>query len=403
MSGQRLDRRLVVLLAFACGAAVANLYYAQPLLDVIARDLHVSEGAAGLIVTASQVGYAAGLVFLVPLGDLVARRVLVFRTLLVCALALAGCALAPSLGALAAAVAVVGVTSVVAQVLVPFAGDLAGDEERGAVVGIVMSGLLIGILSARTASGLLAGLLGWRGVYAVGAGLMLVLAAALRGALPGEGERPAASYRQTLRSVLTLVRTEPVLRLRMAYGALGMTSFTVLWTALTFLLAGPSFGYSEATIGLFGLAGLAGALAAQGAGRLFDRGLARPATGLFWLVIGAGWGACSLGSSTVVPLLVGILLIDAGVQGQHITNQSTIYALDPDARSRLTTAYMTGNFTAAALGSALASAAWAAGGWGLVTAIGAACAVLALLVWVAEGRLLPVAEPERDREAVPTP
>jgi predicted MFS family arabinose efflux permease len=403
MSGQRLDRRLVVLLAFACGAAVANLYYAQPLLDVIARDLHVSEGAAGLIVTASQVGYAAGLVFLVPLGDLVARRVLVFRTLLVCALALAGCALAPSLGALAAAVAVVGVTSVVAQVLVPFAGDLAGDEERGAVVGIVMSGLLIGILSARTASGLLAGLLGWRGVYAVGAGLMLVLAAALRGALPGEGERPAVSYRQTLRSVLTLVRTEPVLRLRMAYGALGMTSFTVLWTALTFLLAGPAFGYTEATIGLFGLAGLAGAFAAQGAGRLFDRGLARPATGLFWLVIGAGWGACALGSSTVVPLLVGILLIDAGVQGQHITNQSTIYALDAAARSRLTTAYMTGNFTAAALGSALASAAWAAGGWGLVTAIGAACAVLALLVWVAEGRLLPVAEPEREREAVPTP
>jgi predicted MFS family arabinose efflux permease len=282
---------------------------------------------------------------------------------------------------------------VVAQVLVPFAGDLASDHERGEVVGIVMSGLLIGILAARTVSGLIAGLAGWRTVYALAAGLMLALALTLWRALPDEGERPETSYGETLRSVATLVRTEPVLRLRMLYGALGMATFSVLWTALTFLLSNAPYHYSEVTIGLFGIAGLGGAFAAQGAGRLFDRGLARPATGLFWLAILVGWGGCALGTSSVVPLLLGIVLLDAGVQGQHITNQSTIYALKPEARSRVTTAYMVGNFACAALGSAGASVAWSAGGWGLVSALGVGLAVFALLVWVAESRLVGAVAP----------
>ena len=394
MTEQRLDRRLVALLAFACGATVANLYYAQPLLDVIARDLGTSAGATGLVVTASQVGYAAGLVFLVPLGDLVPRRPLVVRLLVLGAAGLVVCALTPGLAVLAIAIAAVGVISVIAQVLVPLAGDLAHEHERGEVVGVVMSGLLIGILTARTISGFVAEAGGWRLVYALAAGLMLVLAVVLRRVLPDEGERPAGSYGQALRSVVTLVRTEPVLRLRMVYGALGMATFSGLWTALTFLLAGAPYHYSEATIGLFGLAGLAGAAAAQGAGRLFDRGLARPATGLFWLAILVAWGGCALGTRSVVPLLAGIVLLDAGVQGQHITNQSTIFALRPDARSRVTTAYMTGNFTFAAIGSAGASLAWSAGGWGLVSALGVGLAVLALLVWVAESRLVDAPAPD---------
>jgi predicted MFS family arabinose efflux permease len=377
----RLHGRLVLLFAVACGASAANIYYAQPLLSTIARALHTGEGTAGLVVTTAQVGYAAGLLLIVPLGDLAERRPLIVRLLLMCALALAVCAAAPSIAVLAAAAGVVGVTSVVAQVLVPFAGDLASDHERGRLVGMVMSGLLIGILVARTVSGVVAELAGWRAPYVLGALGMVALAAALHRALPDVRPRTAASYRQVLRSVPTLVREEPVLRRRMAYGALGMVAFSVLWTSLTFVLSGPPYGYGEAAIGLFGLAGLAGAGAAQGAGRFADRGLGHAATGFFLLAIAGGWGLCALGRSSLAALIVGIVLIDAGVQGQHITNQSTIYTLRPEARSRLTMAYMTGNFVCGAIGSALAAAAWTAGGWNEVVLLGAGIGALGLLVW----------------------
>jgi len=383
---RRLDRRLVLLLAVVGGAAVANLYYAQPLLDTIAERLGTSTGLAGLVVTASQVGYAAGLLLLVPLGDLVERRTLVVRMLSVCAAALALCAVAPAFGVLALGIAVVGVTSVVAQVLVPFAGDLAADDERGTVVGTIMSGLLIGILAARTLSGFVSELAGWRAVYALAAALMVALAAALWRTLPQVGARGGQRYGALLRSIGTLVREEPVLRRRMAYGMLGMMSFTLVWTALTFLLSDPPYDYSEGTIGLFGLAGLIGAFAAQGAGRVYDRGLGRHATAGFWALVIAGWILCDLGASSLAALIAGLLILDAGVQGQHITNQSTIYALRPEARSRLTTAYMTGNFTAAAVGSALAAAVWEAGGWTAVSAIGIGTGVLALALWAWEGR-----------------
>jgi predicted MFS family arabinose efflux permease len=388
MANRHLDRRLVLLLAIACGTAVANLYYAQPLLDTIAGKLGTSPGVAGLIVTASQIGYAAGLLFVVPLGDLLDRRALVSRLLVVCALALAVCAAAPALTVLALALAVVGVTSVVAQVLVPFASDLAADDERGRVVGTVMSGLLIGILTARTASGLIAEVAGWRAVYAIAAVLMLALALALWRALPVVPPHATQRYPQLLRSIGTLVREEPVLRRRMTYGCLGMLTFTLLWTALTFLLSGPPYHYSEGTIGLFGLAGLLGALAAQGAGRLADRGLGHLATGVFWAAILVGWLLCDLGGTHIVALIAGLLVLDAGVQGQHITNQSTIYALRPEARSRLTTAYMTANFLAAALGSALASALWGVGGWGAISGVGIGTGVVALGLWWLDHRQL---------------
>ena len=396
MQPRHLDRRLVLLLALATGAAAANLYYAQPLLDTIADKLGTSPGVAGLVVTASQVGYAAGLLLIVPLGDLVERRALVVRMLLVCAAALTLCALAPAFAVLALGIAIVGVTSVVAQVLVPFAGDLAADDERGKVVGTIMSGLLIGILVARTVSGLVAELAGWRSVYALAAVGIVLLALALHRALPVIAPRATTPYRVLLRSIGTLVREEPVLRRRMAYGMLGMTTFTLLWTALTFLLSNPPYDYSEGTIGLFGLAGLVGALTAQGAGRLWDRGLGRAATVGFWLLVLAGWVLCDLGGSSLVALIAGLLVLDAGVQGQHITNQSAIYALRPEARSRLTTAYMTGNFCAAAVGSALASALWGVGGWGLISGVGLATAALALLLWAWEGRFGRAARPAGD-------
>jgi predicted MFS family arabinose efflux permease len=381
VSPPSLDRRVVLLLAVACGASVANLYYAQPLLDVIARDLGVSSGAAGLLVTASQVGYAAGLVFLVPLGDLLDRRRMVSRMLVVTAVGLGVAAAAPSFAVLAAAIAVVGVTSVVAQVLVPLAGTLAAEHERGKVVGDVMSGLLLGILLARTAAGLIAEVGGWRTVYVVGAVLMVVLAVVLARALPPTPPVTDLRYRDLLRSVGALVRDEPVLRRRMVYGAAGMASFSVLWTAIAFLLSDDPYNYSEGTIGLFGLAGLMGAGAAQGAGRLNDRGHGHAATGVFLLIIAAAWGLIAMGASSLAALIVGIVLLDLGIQGQHILNQSTIYTLDAEARSRLTTAYMTSNFTWAALGSAGASWAWSAGGWGAVSALGVGLSLIALAAW----------------------
>lgn len=377
--------RLVLLLAVACGAAVANLYYAQPLLATIASSLGTSEATAGLLVTASQLGYAVGLVFLAPLGDLVDRRRLVTRMLGLAAVGLAVCAVAPSLAVLGIGLAAVGVTSVAAQVLVPFASDLASDDDRGRVVGVVVSGLLTGILVARTASGFIAEIAGWRAVFVIAAVAMVALAVLLHHTLPTVAPKVTTSYGALLRSIATLVRTEPVLRLRMTYGALGMAVFSLFWTSLTFLLSSAPYDYSDAVIGLFGLAGLVGAVAAQGAGRLYDRGLGNRATGVFWALVVVAWGLCLLGKTELAPLLVGIVLLDAGVQGQHILNQSTIFDLHPDARSRVNTAYMTNNFLFGAAGSAAGAAAWSSGGWTEVSILGGVLSVLALAAWVLAG------------------
>jgi predicted MFS family arabinose efflux permease len=383
-----LSRSLVLLMAVACGAAVANIYYAQPLLSTIAHDFSVSDGTAGLMVTASQVGYAAGLVLLVPLGDLLERRRLITRIMLVTALALAATAASPSFILLAAALLVVGLTSVVAQILVPMASMLAAENERGRVVGHVMSGLLVGILIARTASGLIAQAGGWRLVFAVSAGLMLVLCAVLRAALPEVKPTTTLSYPALLRSVGRLVAEQPTLRVRMLYGVLGMGQFSVLWTTIAFLLAGSPYHYGDATIGLFGLVGLAGALAAQAAGRLADRGRHHRSTGSFFLIMAVSWVLIGMGSSSLGALIVGIAILDLGIQGAQITNQSVIYRLVPEARSRLTTAYMTAVFASAAVSSALASTLYDADGWSAVAALGGAFAGLGVVVWLWEQAML---------------
>lgn len=394
---RQLSRRLVLLMAVACGAAVANIYYAQPLLSTIAGDFHVPDSTAGLLVTASQVGYAAGLVLLVPIGDLLERRRLVTRILLVTALALTATAAAPSFPVLAAALAVVGLTSVVAQILVPLASQLAPEHERGRVVGHVMSGLLVGILVARTFSGILGEAAGWRVVFAVSAGGMLVLCAVLRAALPSAPAPAPMPYLQLLHSVGRLVAGRPTLRMRMLYGVLGMGQFSVLWTTIAFLLAGAPYHYGDTTIGLFGLVGLVGALAAQAAGRQADRGRHHRSTALFFATMLASWGLIMAGRTSLAALIAGIALVDLGVQGAQITNQSVIYALDPEARSRLTTAYMTAVFASAAASSTLASAVYGADGWDGVATLGAALAGAGLLAWAAEH--LTAARRGRDRAA----
>jgi predicted MFS family arabinose efflux permease len=375
-----LSTRLVLLLAVACGATVANLYYAQPLLDTIARALGTSSGTAGLLVTATQAGYVTGLLFIVPLGDLLQRRKLVFLLLVLDALALAAAAAAPSLGVLAAALALVGVTSVAAQILVPFASALAAENERGRVVGRVMSGLLLGILLARTVSGLVASIGGWRLIYALAAAAMLILAVVLRRTLPAVEPPERIPYPRLLGSVVELVREEPVLRYRMALGFLSMVSFSGLWTSISFLLAGPPYSYGEAVIGLFSLAGLAGAGVASFAGYLADRGHVVAGTRSAAVAVLAGWGLLALGDSSLAALIAGIVVLDLGIQANQILNQSVIFRLRPEARSRLNTAYMTCYFAGAVSGSAGASLAWERGGWGAVSVAGGAVSALGVLL-----------------------
>lgn len=380
-----LPRRVVAVMAIACGAAIANTYYGQPLLGAIADTFGVSATTAGIIVVASQLGYAAGLVLVVPLGDLVERRRLVLTLLVATTAGLACTAAAPSLAVLAAALALVGVTTVVTQVLTPLAASLAGEHERGRVVGIVMSGLLIGILVARTASGLIAELAGWRAVYVLAMATMLVLTVLLARTLPRSHPEPSShTYPTLLRSVAGIVASSAHLRRRMVYGATIMGGFSVLWTALTLLLTAPPYSYSAGTIGLFGLFGLAGALSAQGAGRIGDRGHGHAATGAFLTAIVAGWALLAFGGTSLGALIAGIIVLDLGIQGTHILNQHVIYGAHPDSRSRVTTAYMTCNYVCGALGSAAAVVAFDAGGWDAVVALGGAIAALALLAWLQE-------------------
>lgn len=379
-----MSRKLIALLAIGTGATVANLYYAQPLLDAIASNFGVSDGTAGLLVTTSQVFYGLGLVFLAPLSDLLDRRKLVVTLLAVSCLALVGAAAAPQFLLLALAIGIASTTSVVAQILIPFASTLAPEGERGHVVGLVMGGLLTGILLARTFAGLLAGATSWRVVFAVAAVAMAVLAVALWRAMPERRPSTSLRYRELLVSVGSLIRREPVLRRRMVYGACGFAGFSLVWTTLSFLLSDPPFSFGEAEIGLFGLAGMAGAISAMRMGSLHDRGHGRLATGAVLAAVLLSWPIFILGQHSVVAILVGLAVLDFGVQGQNVLSQGAIYALGRETTGRVTTAYVTSNFTGGAIGSAAGSIAWSAGGWGAVCGVGITLAAIAMLVWLTE-------------------
>jgi predicted MFS family arabinose efflux permease len=381
-----MDRGLVILLAVATGVAVASNYYVQPLLPTIRRTFGAGAGAAGLIVTAAQIGYAAGLLLLLPLGDLVERRRLVVVMSLVTALGLAGAAVVPSLDLLYVAAVLVGATTVVGQILVAFAASLASDDERGKVVGTVMSGLFIGILLARTAAGFLGEALGWRGVYYVAAGLALVLAAVLRRALPRYRENVDLSYPGVLRSVVAIFREQPILRRRALYGALAFAAFSALWTSLAFLLAGPPYHFRSGTIGLFGLVGVAGAVMATVAGRLADRGLQAAVTVATSAAILLSFVLLWVGQSQLVVLLVAVVLLDLGCQGLHISNQSEIYRLLPQARSRVNAGYMASYFTGGTIGSVGSALCYDAFGWHAVCGLGVGFGAAALAMSTGERR-----------------
>jgi predicted MFS family arabinose efflux permease len=386
-----LNPRLVLVMAIACGVSVANLYYAQPLLDTLATAFRVSTGTAGLIVTLTQLGYALGLVFLVPLGDILNRRRLIVTIMLGTASALVVAAQAPGIGVFLAAALAIGMASVVAMILVPFAATLARDYNRGRVVGQVMSGLLMGILLARTASGFLADAAGWRAVFWAAAGLMLLQAAVLWRMLPDLRSRGSLSYPALLASVLPLLREEPVLRRRIVYGAAMFATFSALWTCLPFLLGHAPYNYSDTTIGAFGLIGAVGALSASAAGRMADRGWARATTGIFLATVLFSFWLMDVGSEHLIAMILGVALMDLGMQGTQITNQSEVYRLRPEARSRITTAYMTCFFLGGAAGSSLSAYLYQFYGWHGVCVLCMGLSLIALAFWTGEWRRTPAA------------
>ena len=370
-----------MLMAVATGLLVASNYYAQPLLAGIATAFSLSVNQAGLIVTTAQIGYALGLMFIVPLGDKFERRALIVVMTLLSAGGMLITALSPNIAWMIVGTALTGLFSVVAQILVPLGATLAAPEQRGKVVGTIMSGLLLGILLARTVAGLLASLGDWRTIYWVASALMAVMALVLWRALPRHKETSALPYPQLLASIFSLFYRNRNLRTRALLGALTFANFSVLWTSMAFLLAAPPYRYSEAVIGLFGLVGAAGALAATRAGRLADQGKSSQTTSACLLLLLASWLPIWLGQHAIAALVIGIVVLDLAVQAIHVTNQAMIYKMMPEARSRLTAGYMTSYFLGGALGSVLSALAFQQAQWSGVVLVGVALSALNLLVW----------------------
>ena len=388
-----LTRGEATLLAFTAGATVANLYYAQPLLPTIAASLRVSQTSASLLVTLTQLSYGVGLLLLVPAGDIMRRRTLFTVLLAIDTVAVAASAAAPNLAALGALALLMGVTSVVIQMLIPFAATLAAPEQRTWAIGTVLSGLLTGILASRTFAGVVAQFAGWRGVYAVAAVAMAVTTIALYKLVPDLPPEIDASYGTQLRQTLSLVRTQPVLRWRSLIGACGFGSFSAFWTTVSFLLSRPPYNFDQLEIGLFALAGTAGALISGFGGKHIDaRPQVRwPLTGVIQGSLLASYALIGLGGAhlhwlSLTLLVLGTLVMDAAVQSSNLLGQSVIYELLPAARSRITAIYMTTMFIGGSVGSWAAAHAYDRWNWTGACVAATIFPAIGLLAWLAAVR-----------------
>lgn len=391
-----LTRPVTLLFAVASGLAVANAYFAHPLLDVMADDLGLSRTIAGLIVGATQLGYGLGLILLVPLGDLVDRRKLIVGQSLLSVLALVAVGFSMTGAMLLASMAAVGLLAVVTQALVAYAASLARPAERGQVVGVVTSGIVLGILLARTVAGLLTDLSGWRTVYIVSAVLTLAIAALLYKVLPRQERQPARiSYGRLIGSLFTLFAEEPVLRIRAVIAMLIFADITMLLAPLVLPLSAPPFSLSHTEIGLFGLAGAAGALGAARAGRWADRGFGQRTTGIALGLMLVAWLPIALLPHSILWLIPGVVVIDFGLQAVHVTNQGMIYRVRPDAQNRLTAAYMIFYSIGSASGSTASTIIYAHSGWTGVCLAGAAISAAALAFWAVTLRATPATATQR--------
>lgn len=397
MKENGISRGLTIVLAVACGLIVANLYYAQTLVGPIGASTGLSAGAAGLIVTLTQIGYVAGLLFVVPLADIVENRRLAVAGLAVAVVALIAAALAPNAPLFLAASLLIGTASVVAQVLVPLAASLASEAQRGRAVGNVMSGLLLGIMLARPVASFIAGIWSWPYVFAASAAAIALLAALLSRKLPVRRPARSVSYGRLIRSLWPLLARTPALRRRALYQACLFGAFSLFWTVAPLRLA-DAYGMSQQGIALFALVGVGGAVAAPIAGRLADKGWSRPLT---WLAMSIALLSFLLpclfhsrSTASLVLLFVSAIALDMAVSGNLVLGQRVVYALGSEARGRLNGLFMSIFFLGGAVGSALGGWAYAHGGWRLAALIGVALPLLAILYATTERR-----ERLEDREA----
>ncbi|MDU6923798.1 MFS transporter [Franconibacter helveticus] len=374
---------LILLFSVASGLAVANVYFAQPLLASMAADLHVSTQAIGSVVTVTQAGYAVGLLLLVPLGDLIDRRWLISAMMFAASLALTVVGFSGAFSALLVGMLATGLMAVVVQVFVASASALSPPGERGKAVGAVTGGIVLGILLARLAAGALADLAGWRAIYRLSAALIFIMAVVLWRVLPSQkAQAQKRGYRQILLSVMQLWITVRVLRVRAVLAMLVFMSFSLLWTGLVLPLSAAPWFFSHTQIGLFGLAGVAGALAALKAGRWADRGYGERTSGLALFILVASWLPVSMAGSSMLLLIVGIVLLDFAVQAVHVTNQSLIFAARPEAASRLVGAYMVFYSAGSGAGALLATMTYDRWGWAGVCLTGALVSLSAFIFWL---------------------
>ncbi|WP_233355131.1 MFS transporter [Paenibacillus sp. JZ16] len=377
-----LTRSVTLLFAIACGMSVANIYFAQPLLDELSYEFNLDYAVIGILITVTQIFYALGLLLLVPLGDLLNQRRLIIGQMAISVAALVIVGTASSGAMLFAGLALVGLLAVVTQTIVAFVATVAAPAERGRAVGMVTSGIVIGILLARTISGVLKDLAGWRSVYLVSAAVMLFMVYALYKMLPNvERKVKTLSYSQLLKSVLVLFLQERLLRVRAVLAMLIFTAFSILWTPLVLPLSAPPLSLSHSAIGAFGLVGVVGALAAAKAGKLADRGYGQRTTGIALSLLLLSWLPISYTERSLFTLVIGIILLDLAVQAVHVTNQSMIFALRPQARSRMVAGYMIFYSIGSAAGSIASTHIYAQYGWHGVCMLGASVSAIALIFW----------------------
>lgn len=378
-STSRISRTVIWLMSIISGLVVANNYYNQPLLGLISKDLNITESAAGKISVLTQLGYAAGLLLIVPLGDKFLRKKLILIDLLLVFGSLLWMAFATELWMLYVASLLIGTTSVIPQLFVPIAAELSSDEERSGNIGLVMSGLLLGILLSRFVGGIIGEIWGWRAMFGIAAGLMIVVWIAVYKMLPEIQPNFKGTYKELMRSVANLARTQPVLQLASFRGAMAFGSMCALFTTLVFHMEKPPFNAGASVVGSFGLAGAVGALAAAKVGKLQKYLDINRIIFYSLLIVLGSWAFTYFAGATYWGLIVGVILVDLGVQSSHIMNQTNYFMIKSNAVNRLNTVYMVSYFIGGSLGTWTASLAWQQAQWAGVCAVGATMGVLALI------------------------
>ena len=362
-----LSKSKVLFMAVCTGLIVDNLYYCQPLIVLIAKEFGILEADAGSITYLTQAGYAIGLFFMVPLGDKIERKRQIMITTFASVIALIIAATAKSYFILEIASLLIGITSIVPQLILPLAASLSDPSQRGKVVGTVMSGLLVGILLSRTLSGFVGELWGWRAMFWIAAGLCLSILIVIQKQFPFNKPTFKGTYGQLIQSLFTLIKEQPLLREATLINVFCFAQFGAFWTTMVLLLSADPFHFNSATIGLFGIVGASGALAAPLVGKLGDKGGSRIAVGYGCMLMALSFIVFYFSGQSVIGIVIGIVLIDIGIQGVHISNQTRVYSIIPEARNRMNTVFMSFSFLGTAAGSALGLILWQIGGWHAVT------------------------------------